>query len=154
MNKLASISFTKEGYENLKKEYENIFNARPDAVKTLSKAREMGDLSENGFYKAAKARLSSIDSNLRRLKILIKNAKVADKPHKEGIVGFGNKVTVNDGKINREFNIVGRYESNPAKDKISDVSPIGRALIGKKVEDVVKVNTPKGEIIYKIIKVK
>lgn len=150
IKKLSLVTFTKEGYENLKKEYQEIFDSRKDAIKELSRAREMGDLSENGFYKAAKGKVISIDSSLRHLHNLIRRAKVAGNT--TGAIGIGSKVTVNDGKTTQEFIIVGRYEANPSKGRISDASPIGRSLIGRKIGDIVKINTPNGEKTYKILK--
>lgn len=150
MNK--TIQFTKEGYENLKKEYQKILESRVGAIKALSQAREMGDLSENGFYKAAKGKVLSINSSLRRLDRLIKSAKVVDNLQKE-FVGIGSQVIVSEGETTRGFNIVGPFEAEPSKNKISDISPIGKALIGKRVGESVKVNTPKGEVIYKILKI-
>lgn len=150
---MKKIIFTQKGYDDLKKEYKKLLDSRPEAVKTLTRAREMGDLSENGFYKAAKWKLSSIDYNLRRLKSLIKQAVVVQASSKE-IVEVGNKVSVvGDNKIVRNFEIVGRYESDPSSNKISDQSPIGKSLINKRVGDEVKVSTPKGIINYKIIKI-
>lgn len=153
LKRLPNISFTKEGLENIKSEYQTILESRKEAVKNLSRARELGDLSENGFYKAARARLSSIDYNLRRLKTLIKRAEVIDNQQIE-IVGIGSKINVSDGKNTRDFYIVGRYESYPLSGKISDASPIGRGLMGKTVGDSIKIKTPSGEITYKILKIK
>lgn len=150
IKKPTPVTFTKEGYENLKKEYQEILDSRKDAIKELSRARDMGDLSENGFYKAAKGKVISIDSTLRRLHDLIRRAKVADST--TGVVGIGSKVTVNNDKTTQEFTIVGRYEANPAKGHISDASPIGRSLLGKKVGDIVKIQIPNGEKTYKILK--
>jgi|SRR3989344_346760 len=146
------IPFTKEGYENVKKEYKQVLEKRPEAVKTLSRARELGDLSENGLYKAARANLSMLDSRLRHLEMLVKNGVVAEKT-KEGIVGLGSKVVIMSGEKTTDFIIVGRFEADPSKGKISNVSPIGRELIGKREGESINVKTPKGEIAYKIIKI-
>ncbi|RJQ37860.1 transcription elongation factor GreA [Candidatus Microgenomates bacterium] len=144
--------FTKEGFENLKIEYKTILDSRKEAIEAVSRARELGDLSENGFYKSAKAKLSSIHFNLRRLNFLIKNALVAEKPL-TGIVGVTSKVTISDGENFKNYTIVGKYESDPFENKISNESPIGKALIGKREGESFKVATPKGEVIYKIIKI-
>lgn len=147
-----TIKFTKIGLENLKKEYKSISDTKKDAIQTLRRARELGDLSENGFYKAAKIKVFSINLNLNRLSRLIKLAEVIDRPQK-GIVDIGSKVILDDGKNIREFNIVGEYEADPMSGKISNKSPIGKVLIGKKIGDIIKVNAPNGEIVYKIIKI-
>lgn len=152
MNKFQSkISFTKEGYLNIKRKYQELYDSRKGAVETLSRAREMGDLSENGFYKAAKQKVSSIDYNLRRLKTLIKLGNIVQPP--KNTVDVGSKVIVGGKGLVCEFHIVGQYESDPLKGDISNKSPIGKALIGKKVGDIVYILTPRGDITYKILKV-
>ena len=153
MRYFSKISFTKEGFENLKKDYQKLLDARPEAVKNLKEARDMGDLSENSLYRGCRARLSSIDSNLRRLNGLIKLADVVEKAP-AGIVGIGSKVRVNDGSKEETFHIVGRFEADPKNHKISVISPVGQALICKRVGDSVTVNTPKGKITYKVIELK
>jgi len=146
------INFTKEGYEELKKEYDKVFATKKDAIKTLTRAREMGDLSENGFYKAAKARLFSIYGNLARLEKLIRIGKIAQK-QRNGIVAVSSKVVVGDGEKTQTFYIVGKFEADPLAGKISEESPIGRNLIGKKSGDSIKVKTPSGDKTFKILKV-
>ncbi|OIP57119.1 MAG: transcription elongation factor GreA [Candidatus Levybacteria bacterium CG_4_10_14_0_2_um_filter_36_16] len=152
IRKIYPISFTKEGLDKIKKDYETLLRTRPDAVKTLSDARNLGDLSENGLYKSARSRLSGIDANLRRLKNIIKFAVVRTSSN-NGIIGIGSTVEIFDGKDNKTFRIVGTYESNPKTNSISVKSPIGHALVGKKVGDHTVVRTPKGPISYKILSV-
>lgn len=147
-----TIKFTKIGLENLKKEYKSILDTKEGAIQTLSRARELGDLSENGFYKAAKAKVFFINASLNRLGRLIKSAEVIGKPLK-GIADIGSKIILRDGKNIREFSIVGKYEADPKNGKISDESPVGKALIGKKTGDIIKVKIPNGEITYKILKI-
>lgn len=151
MKKLTQIPFTKEGFEEVKKRYQEVLSSKKEAIDTLTRAREMGDLSENGFYKAAKGRLMSIYSEIRHLERVIRIAEVTEP--KEGIAGVGTKVTVNDGTKTRIFYIVGKFETDPLKRKISNESPIGKELIGKKVGDEVLVKTPKGELNYKILEI-
>ena len=153
MRKIQPISFTKEGLENIKKDYEALLAERPQAVKNLTEARNMGDLSENGLYKGTRARLTSIDATLRRLKNTIKLA-VVEKVRTNGTIGIGSAVTVSDGKKSRIFYIVGTYESDPATNKISAYSPIGRSLLSKKVGDKTDVQTPSGIISYNILEIK
>jgi transcription elongation factor GreA len=141
------IPFTKEGFENLKKEQQELIVSRKDAVTDLSKARAMGDLSENGYYKAAKMKLSSIDNRLARLKYMIRYAKVSDTIKKETI-DIGSTFVVNDGKIEKTFILVGGYESNPLEGKISHISPLGKALLGKRKGDTAIFKAPIGEITY------
>lgn len=146
------IRFTKEGYKEMKKKYDDIKKERPDAVATLSRARTMGDLSENGFYKAAKGKLISIDSEISRLKHFLKYGVIQKKKSK--VVDIESIVVVRSNNKKTEYHIVGDYEADPKKKKISLNSPIGRALEGKKVNDKILVRTPSGEVVYKIIKIK
>lgn len=149
---MKQIRFTKEGYEKLKKEYEELLLQRPIAVADLKKAREMGDLSENGYYKAARSKLSSIDNRLQMLKFQIRTAVIVDSEN-SGEVGIGSVVTLSDGKKTMTFNIVGDLEADPSKGKLSLLSPIGRAIAKKIAGNEIKIETPKGEIVYKIVSV-
>lgn len=151
MRKIERIPVTKEGFEKLQKDLTELKRIRPEAVNTLSDARKMGDLSENGLYSAAKMRLKSIDAQIFRLNIQIKLADIINKKD-NFIIGLGSKVTVFDGKIERELYLVGDYEADPKSGKISKKSPIGRSLIGKRVGDSVSVFTPSGRKVYKILK--
>lgn len=148
-SRIKRIPVTREGFENLKKELLELQKERPQAVKNLAEARGMGDLSENGLYTAAKSRLRSIDSQLFRLDIQIKLADIMETNGRES-VGIGSKVTVTSESGERIFYIVGDYEANPAEGKISQHSPLGRALIGKKVGEIAEFNAPKGIISFKI----
>ena len=146
-------NFTKEGLEKLKQEQKELKESRPDAVEHLKRAREMGDLSENGYYKASKSKLISIDNRLRRLEHIIKYAKIIQSTGGD-IVQLGAQVSISDGKDQREFMIVGGYESNPAEGKISDASPLGKALLGKKVGSLAEISTPSGRVTYRIVDIK
>lgn len=143
MRQIKQIPVTKEGFEALQKELNEIIEERKVAVVNLSEARNMGDLSENGLYHAAKARLRSIDSNAFRLKIQIKLAQVIDIS-KSDRVEINSKLTVNDGKSDRDLHIVGDYEANPLEGKISRRSPLGSALLGKRIGETVQIETPSG----------
>lgn len=145
------IPFTKEGYQKLIKERDQLLLDRPDAVDHLKKAREMGDLSENGYYKAARARLSGIDANLRRLTKLIRLGKIVDTSTTTDAVSFGSTVTLSGGSLTQMFTVVGGFESNPAEKTISHISPLGKALMNKRVGDTVTVHAPKGSITYTIL---
>ena len=145
------IRFTKQGLEATKQEYEVLLASRKPAVATLKAARELGDLSENGLYTAAKANLRSIDSRLRRLSAMVKLADVYEAP--KNAVGIGSKVLTKRGNKEIEYEIVGDYEADPANHKISANSPIGRALVGKKLNDEVRIQTPNGETILKILQI-
>ncbi|MEK7185936.1 MAG: GreA/GreB family elongation factor [Patescibacteria group bacterium] len=149
---MKNIRFTKIGFDKLKKDYENLQKNRPIAVADLKKARDMGDLSENGYYKAARSKLSEIDRNLRTLLYEIKNAVVIAGADKNAI-NIGSIIRLSDGKKEIKLSIVGDLEANPSLGKISLLSPIGQAVENKKAGDKVDIATPSGIITYKIISI-
>ena len=144
---------TKEGFEKLQKQKEALLQARPEAVKELTRAREMGDLSENGFYKGARAKLSRIDRELRHVEFLLKHVKIIEKTAVSGEVEIGSSVTLRGESGIMDYIIVGEHEANPKEKKISFHSPIGRAVLGKKVGDKITVNTPSGIANYTLAEV-
>lgn len=152
MHSPPSIPFTADGYSDVKKQHEQLLKDRPDAVENLRKAREMGDLSENGYYKAARARLSFLDGRLRHFQRLLKLGRIV-QTDSNGTVQIGSVVTIADGKTKRAFTIVGGYESDPAEGKISHLSPIGCAILGKRAGARVTVSTPSGLVEYTITSV-
>ena len=125
---------------------------RPEAVENLRKAREMGDLSENGYYKASRQRLSFIDAQLRRLERLVKLGKVVEASGTNR-VEIGNTVHVTDGKKEFHYTIVGGYESDPVNKTISYKSPLGSALMGKSVGAKAEVHAPIGTVVYTIVSI-
>lgn len=153
MQKHPIILFTKEGYEKLVKEQEELREIRKLAVEDLSKARAMGDLSENGYYKSARAKLSSVDHRIRQVKYLLQYGKVKEAAQ-EGVVDIGSSVTLKTGDSEKTYAIVGGYESNPSEGKLSHISPLGKALIGRKKGERVSIITPSGQTDYTILTVK
>lgn len=149
---MKTIPITREGLEDFKKEYKELLLQRQPAVDELRTAREMGDLSENAAYKVARQKLSSIDSRLRKLSFILKSAKVQEREFK-GVVDFNTKITLESGGQTFVYKIVGGFESDPSKSKISASSPIGKAIMGKKEGENIKVNIPNGEAVYKILKI-
>jgi len=151
-NKEARILFTAKGYQQVLAEKEKLLTERPEAVEHLRKAREMGDLSENGYYKASRARLSFLDARIRRVERLIRLGVIVQSSQ-SGVVDIGTKVKITDGQKEYEYEIVGGYESDPSKKTISHISPIGRALMGKKQNETITVQAPSGTKIYTILSV-
>lgn len=150
--KTAPIRFTAEGLQKLKSEIGLLYQKRKTAVDELRKAREMGDLSENGYYKEAKARLSFIDSRLRRFNYQLRNAVIVAPL--TNVVDIGSTVVVWDGQKEMSYELVGDMESAPGEGKISLNSPIGKALTGKKINDEVQISIPAGLLKYKILRIK
>ena len=151
-NKEARILFTAKGYQQVLAEKEKLLTERPEAVEHLRKAREMGDLSENGYYKASRARLSFLDARIRRVERLIRLGVIVQSSQ-SGVVDIGTKVKITDGQKEYEYEIVGGYESDPSKKTISHISPIGRALMGKKQNETITVQAPSGTKTYTILSV-
>ncbi len=143
---------TREGLAELKREYDELVNVkRPAAVTRLADARELGDLSENSEYAAAKQDLSFIDGRILELEEILHSAKLISTNHPKSTVDVGCKVTLHvDGK-KEEFMLVGEWEADPKEKKISHESPLGKALLGKKVGEQVEVEAPAGRVMYKIV---
>jgi transcription elongation factor GreA len=149
---MTIIPFTKQGFADLKNELEKEIAKRPLAVESLRRGREMGDLSENGLYKAAKMELVSIDRQIRHLKSLIQYGKTSE-PEDNNSVQLGHTVIVETKDGKKEFRIVGEWEANPRENKISHKSPIGHNLMGQKTGKIVVIRTPNGFINYKILSI-
>lgn len=144
------VPITSSGLLKFKEEKEQLLEKRKSAVVNLRTAREMGDLSENAAYKVARMELSAIDARLRKLEYIIRFSKIIENADKDRI-GFDSKVKLEWDGNESEYTVVGGYESNPTQGKISHLSPIGKALFGKKAGDEITVHTPKGVTKYKII---
>lgn len=153
MKKPIDIKFTKEGYEKLGEEFRQLTEKRPQVLTRMVAAREQGDLSENAGYHASKEELGKIDSRLRELKLLMRFGRVVNSQGSDA-VGVGSAVKVSRDQDTYEFDIVGQLEADPVHGKLSEVSPIGSALLGKNVGDEVEVQTPDGKIVYKILSIK
>ena len=148
-------------YEGLKKLEDELSDLkvvrRKEVAQKIREAREQGDLSENAEYDAAKDEQRDIEARIEEIEKILKNAEVADdESSKKGTVNLGCTVTVLDVEFDEQidFRLVGSTEAKSLENKISNESPLGRALIGKRAGDVVEVEAPNGVITYKILKVK
>lgn len=151
------IYLTKDGLEELKAEYEELTKKkRPDVVARLAAARDQGDLSENAEYSAARDELSFVDGRIDELEELLRQVEIIEEPKAGGkkVVTLGSTVTVHLGKKQEDFTVVGEWEADPAEKKISDQSPLGKALIGKAIGEKIEVEAPAGKILYTILSVK
>lgn len=145
-----TMPVTKSGLEKLKSELLELSTVkRPKLVERLSIARSMGDLSENSEYISAKEELAFIDGQISELEDLIANSQVVT-PSQNGQISVGNVVTVQTKSAQVTFHIVGEWEADPMQKKISHSSPLGTALMGRKVGDSVEVEAPAGKILYTI----
>ena len=144
-----------ERYEELKKELEQLRNvARLEVAEHLKRAKEYGDLSENSEYVEAREEQSRIETRISELDDMLKSAVFIKKnAGGSGLVQVGSTVTVKKGDKNVQYVIVGSNESNPAENKISNESPLGRAFLNHAAGDVVEVETPAGKTKYTIVSV-
>ena len=147
--------FTKEGLEDLKKEFEDLVKAqRPAIAQRIQRAREFGDLAENSEYDAAKDEQSLIETRIAELEKVLHKAQLIGPKTTTDFVTIGATIVVEvEGQID-EFTIVGTMEADPAQRKISNESPVGAALLGAKVGEVIDVVTPIVRASYKILEIK
>ena len=148
---------TKEGYQKLQDELDYLRTAkRQEVANRLHEAMEGGELIENAEYEAAKNEQAFVEGRIQELDLLLATAKIIeDNGKKKGdVVHLGSKVTIKEGNFEAEtFTIVGAAEANPREGKISNESPIGKAILSRKLGDTVKVETPGGTYNVKILKV-
>ena len=149
------IRITKEGLAGLEAELQQLVMVRrPEVAEKIKRAREMGGTENNAEYDDAKNDQAFVEGRILMLENTINNAVIIESPVLPDVVELGNKVLIQnqDGKI-EQYAIVGSTESNPIEGKISDESPVGRALLGKKIGDKVEVSTPAGIFTLKIIEI-
>jgi transcription elongation factor GreA len=144
------VHLTKQGLNELQDELDKLKEKEPTAVERVTKAREFGDLSENSEYHAAREDLALIQGRIDELEDLLARAEVIRASSKTHTVKLGSTVTVYNDKQEVTYVVVGEYEADPTNRKISHDSPLGQALIGKKIGDTVEYEAPVGKIIYKI----
>ncbi|NMB69596.1 transcription elongation factor GreA [candidate division WWE3 bacterium] len=145
---------TKEGLDKLKAELKELVEIkRPEVAKRILAARENGDISENAEYDSARQEQSYIEGRISELEEIIKNSKITDSEKKKDNVGVGCIVTVHIDGDEETFHIVGAPEANPLEKKISHESPLGLALMGKKVGDKIDVDAPMGKLTYTVLRI-
>lgn len=154
MSNEKEVILTVDGLNKLEKKLEILKTVRRrDVAERIRQALELGDISENSEYEDAKNEQGFIEGQILEIEKMLRNAKVIDEQDvNPDIVGVGSKVTLLDvnNKTEVEYKIVGSAEADPAQAKISNESPVGRGLIGKKVGNIVNVEVPIGTIQYKI----
>lgn len=154
---MDKIPMTKDGHVKLEAELERLKKVdRPNVIQAIAEAREHGDLSENAEYHAAREQQSFIEGRIEELEAVLSRADIIDPTKFSGdVIRFGARVTIIDDDTEEEttYQIVGEYEADIEQRKLSIVSPVARALIGKTVGDTVEVRTPKGAKDYEVLKV-
>ena len=152
-----TTKYTKEGYQALVDELNYLKGEKTEEVKqSLAQARSYGDLSENSEYDEAKNEQARVATRIAELEELITHAEIIDESEmRADVINLGSTVVAYDYDMEEEveYSIVGTNESDPMRGRISDRSPIGNAMIGKVVGDIVNVTTPGGELKFKILSV-
>ena len=155
---MDKIPMTPEGHEALQEELKNLKTVeRPAIVKAIAAAREHGDLSENAEYHAARERQSFVEGRIGELEDTTKRAEIIDTTKLKGkTVRFGAKVKLADEETDEEatYQLVGEFEPDIEKRKISIMSPLGKALIGREMGDSVEVTTPNGVRYFEVVSVR
>lgn len=151
------ILASNEGMKKLTDELDQLKTVRrPEVSEKIKIARGFGDLSENAEYDEAKKEQAEVEERILVLEDILKHARVIREDEiTEGVVGLGSKVELLDIEFDEtfEYSIVSTIEANPDDDKISVESPVGKSLLGKKADDIVKVDIPHGVVEYKILSV-
>lgn len=152
-----AVILTREGYENLKEELANLKTVRrKEVAERLKQAIDFGDLSENSEYDDAKNEQAFIEGRIQTIEATLHNAQVIeDGTHSSGVVNIGSYVTVRDVELDdvEEYRIVGTSEADPMQNKISNESPLGASLLGKRQGQTIHVDAPAGKIAYEILAV-
>jgi transcription elongation factor GreA len=146
---------TPEGEAKLKAELQELKGAkREELSKRLRSAIQMGDLSENADYHKAKEDQGFLEGRIQEIEAILRNPIIIEKTQSNGVVYIGSHVTIQEGSLDPEtYHLVGPSEADPRNGKISHESPIGRALMDKKVGDFAEAETPGGKLKFKIIKI-
>lgn len=151
------VYLTPEGAEELKQELDILLTVkRPELARKLKEAVAMGDLKENADYHDAKEQQAFIEGRIQYLENLLRAAVLIESTGGSEVVQIGSTVTIVEQGMSEEevYTIVGAAEANPSEGKLSNVSPIGAALIGTKKGDTIRVNAPGGIIVFKVKKVR
>jgi transcription elongation factor GreA len=155
---LKDVILTKEGYQRLKDEIEFLqTERRREIAERIKTAREFGDIAENAEYDDAKNEQAMLEARIAKLEERLSAARVIEKREiSKDVVSIGAKVRLRDvgAKQTVEYHIVGSAEANPAEHKLSNESPVGQAIMGKKKGETVEVKTPRGSLKYKILEIK
>ena len=153
MTDTKEIYVTNEGLEQMKQELEDLIQVkRPEVIKALKEARALGDLSENAEYDAARQEQAQTEARIKELEAMIEHAVIIENVDTNE-VSIGTKVTIEyvDDDDTEEYSIVGVKEADPFNNKISNESPIAKAILGKKIGDIVSVDSPNGTYDVKVV---
>ena len=143
---------TSEGQTELETELETLKSRRGQVADKIAEARDFGDLSENAEYDSAREEQGLLETRIAEIEDILRNADII-KSGPKSLIGLGSKVDLKIGAKTVTYTIVGPVEANPLEGKISNESPIGEALFGRKVGDDATISTPKGTVTYKIAQI-
>jgi transcription elongation factor GreA len=145
---------TQQGVDELSTELKELVGQRGQIAERIKTAREFGDLSENAEYTSARQEQERVEGRIAEIEHILQNVEIIEKKKDNGEVGLGSTVKLkNHGSGTKEFQVVGTVEADPMNGKISDESPIGQALLGKKVGEEVEINTPAETTVYKVVEI-
>ncbi len=152
------VYLTNEGFLEIEEELNHLKEVkRPEVIKALKDARALGDLSENADYDAARNEQAQVEGRIKELEILLEKAELIEKSNTDK-VGLGTTVTIKyideDDEDTEEYTIVGSKEADPAKDKISNESPLAKGLMGHKAGEVCTVESPNGNYQVEIVEIR
>ncbi len=151
MNK--KFSLTQTGVDELTKELEQLIAERGPVAEKIKTAREFGDLAENAEYQTARQEQEKLEARISEVEHILQNVAVIKKPKGDSKVQLGSTVMLKNAGKSKEFQVVGTVEADPLNGKISDESPIGQALLGKKLGEEVEIVTPAETTKYKITEI-
>ena len=144
---------TQEGIDELTDELKGLVGRRGEIAESIKLAREQGDLSENAEYHAAKDDHEKNEGRILEIENILASVELIKKPKGDSKVQLGSNVKLKNGTTTKEFKVVGTVEADPLSGKISDESPLGKALLGKKLNDDVEITTPAETTTYKIVEI-
>jgi len=149
------VYVSKEGLEKFKQELDDLVNVkRKEIIERIERAKELGDLSENAEYAAAKDEQAFTEGRILELQDMITRAEIINGSGKVDLVRVGSKVKVRTDGTETEYEIVGVAEADPVAGKISNESPLGRSFLGRRVGDKIQIQIPKGTVVYTILEIR
>ena len=147
------VQLSPEGLARLEAEHAELVAQRPDVIRRIATAREHGDLKENAEYHAAREEQGFLEARIKQLEAKLKHAVVVAPTVRGAVVGLGSRVRVEESGEESVLQVVSSAEANSREGRISSVSPVGAALMGRKVGDAVTIITPGGEIRYSVLEI-
>ncbi|HVC36624.1 MAG TPA: transcription elongation factor GreA [Candidatus Dormibacteraeota bacterium] len=144
---------TKDGITELETELQSLVSERAAIADRIKTAREFGDLAENAEYQSARAEQDKNEGRIAEIEHILQNVELIKTPKSDSKVQLGSRVILKGNGQTKEFQVVGTVEADPLAGKISDESPIGTALLGKKVGEEAEIQTPSEAISYKIVEI-